>query len=262
MKMHKSAEVALSPQQRALTDGTSALSSYRELSSSGSNLVQFIYQEFVTTLFSGLAGVLGFGTRTFLYPFMFDKCGRRPAVGRNVLFRSPRLVQIGDKVLIDDYATLDVRSGGRINLGSFCSIGRFTSLVCKGESIRLEPGVNIGSYCRIATQSEIIIGASTLVAAYCYIGPGNHTVPDSNTPIIEQEMELGGGVRIGQGVWIGTRATILDGVSIGDGAVIGAHSLVRENVPAGAIVVGTPARIIGQRKDPSDSEPVAESGVR
>ncbi|MCB0322363.1 MAG: acyltransferase [Bdellovibrionales bacterium] len=62
-------------------------------------------------------------------------------------------------------------------------------------------------------------------------------------------MELKGGVRIGKHCWIGTRATILDGVTIGDHAVVGAHSLVREDVPPGAVVAGVPAKIVKAGSD-------------
>jgi maltose O-acetyltransferase len=51
-------------------------------------------------------------------------------------------------------------------------------------------------------------------------------------------------VRIGSDVWIGGGAIVLPGVAIGDGAVIGAGSVVTRDVPAGATVVGNPARII------------------
>ena len=42
-------------------------------------------------------------------------------------------------------------------------------------------------------------------------------------------------------------AKILDGVTIGDGAVIGAGAVVRDSVPASAIAVGIPARVVGSR---------------
>jgi acetyltransferase-like isoleucine patch superfamily enzyme len=52
---------------------------------------------------------------------------------------------------------------------------------------------------------------------------------------------------IGNDVWIGWGATIKDGVKIGNGAIIGCSSLVLKDVPAYAIVVGNPARIIRYR---------------
>ena len=45
---------------------------------------------------------------------------------------------------------------------------------------------------------------------------------------------------------MGSRATILPGVTIGDGAVIGAGSVVTTSVPARAVAVGNPARVISQ----------------
>jgi maltose O-acetyltransferase len=57
--------------------------------------------------------------------------------------------------------------------------------------------------------------------------------------------EFGRPVRIGSNVWIGGGAILLPGVSVGDDALIGAGSVVTRDVPAGATVVGNPARIIG-----------------
>ena len=56
-------------------------------------------------------------------------------------------------------------------------------------------------------------------------------------------------VEIGSRVYIGAGATILPGVTIGDDAVIGAGSIVRRDIPAGAVAVGTPARVVGTTQD-------------
>jgi len=56
-------------------------------------------------------------------------------------------------------------------------------------------------------------------------------------------------VRIGDHVWIGTRAIILKGVTIGDGAVVAAGAVVTKNVPARCLVAGVPAKIIRENVD-------------
>jgi serine O-acetyltransferase len=50
--------------------------------------------------------------------------------------------------------------------------------------------------------------------------------------------------RLGARVNVGAGAKILGGVSIGDGAQIGANAVVVSDVPAGAVVVGIPARVV------------------
>ncbi|MCK2070613.1 MULTISPECIES: CatB-related O-acetyltransferase [Aeromonas] len=57
-------------------------------------------------------------------------------------------------------------------------------------------------------------------------------------------------VDIGNDVWIGTNAIILNGISIGNGAVIGAGAVVTKNVPDYAIVGGVPAKVIRYRNVP------------
>ena len=52
---------------------------------------------------------------------------------------------------------------------------------------------------------------------------------------------------VGDDVWIGYRALILDGVSIGQGAVVAAGAVVTRDVPPYAIVGGVPARVLKYR---------------
>lgn len=52
------------------------------------------------------------------------------------------------------------------------------------------------------------------------------------------------GCIVEEGVWIGTRCTLLSGAHIGRGAVIGACSLVNKEIPPYAVAVGSPAKVI------------------
>lgn len=52
---------------------------------------------------------------------------------------------------------------------------------------------------------------------------------------------------IGNDVWIGAGATILNGVTVGDGVVVGAETVVTKEVPPYAIIVGNPGKVIRYR---------------
>lgn len=65
-------------------------------------------------------------------------------------------------------------------------------------------------------------------------------------------------ISIGNDVWIGARALILDGVSVGDGAIVAAGAVVTKNVPPYAIVGGVPARVIRFRFDDAQIEQLLE----
>ncbi|MBO4552864.1 CatB-related O-acetyltransferase [bacterium] len=56
-------------------------------------------------------------------------------------------------------------------------------------------------------------------------------------------------VTIGNDVWIGRSAIVMDGLTIGDGAIVGAGAVVTHDVPPYAIAVGVPARVIKYRFD-------------
>ena len=77
-------------------------------------------------------------------------------------------------------------------------------------------------------------------------------LPMRHAPVLDAGAESAG-VDIGAGAWLGAGAKILDGVHDRRRAIIGAAAVVRDDVPAGAIAVGVPAKVVGRR------EPVALS---
>lgn len=100
----------------------------------------------------------------------------------------------------------------------------------------------IGNYCSIGGNVSFLLGG------------GHHLNRISTYPFLNKlygkEESLGkGNIEIEDDVWIGNEVTIMSGVKIGKGAVIGTKALVTKDIPAYAIAVGVPARVIRYRFD-------------
>ena len=63
--------------------------------------------------------------------------------------------------------------------------------------------------------------------------------------------------RIGDHTFIGAGARVLGNIDLGEAAVVGANAVVLKDVPAGATVVGIPAKIVRQKKITDDKAPEA-----
>lgn len=109
-----------------------------------------------------------------------------------------------------------------------------------GYNISLGAGVFLNFNCVILDVVAVMIGDKT------QIGPGVQilTADHPRDPVERATgFEWGRPIHIGRNVWIGGGAIILPGVTVGDDALIGAGSVVTRDVPAGATVVGNPARV-------------------
>jgi acetyltransferase-like isoleucine patch superfamily enzyme len=96
-------------------------------------------------------------------------------------------------------------------------------------------------------MSGVDVGEAVLAAGNVYVSAGAYKIDDISIPIMDQPAYSKAPIKIGDHVWIGTGAVILDGVTIGKGAVIGAGAVVTKDVPDYAIVAGVPAKIIRMR---------------
>jgi acetyltransferase-like isoleucine patch superfamily enzyme len=186
--------------------------------------------------------------RKVLYPRLLGTCGRNVVFGQNVVLRHPGKIRIGDNVVIDDNCLLDAKGDGNggIAIGTGVFVGRNTILSCKNGDIVLGDRANIGFNCEVFSASQVTVGADTLLAAYCYVIGGDHESADPATPVMAQARRSKG-VTVGDGVWMGAGAKILDGVTIGSHAIVGAGAVVRVDVPEYAVAAGRPARIVGTR---------------
>ncbi len=147
---------------------------------------------------------------------------------------------IGEDVIIYQ----DIRGGGVI-LGNAVHIHRGTVIQTGEEgSIQIGPDTHIQPNCQFsAYKGAIRIGARVEIAPNCAFYPYNHGMKAA-IPIREQPLDSKGGIEIGDDAWLGYGVIVLDGARIGQGAVIGAGSVVTGEIPAGAIAVGSPAKVI------------------
>lgn len=238
---------------------TSNLRKYQWLTLGERSLLKLVYFEFLTMALQGLRGALGILLRQKLMPGMFQQCGSGLVIGRNVVFRHPGRIVIGNNVVIDDNVVIDAKGeeGTTIEIGSNTIIGRNSALVCKGGTIHLDRDVNISVNCTLISESRISVGEKSLVGGHCYIiGGGNHGIEFNGVPFVDQPRTDKGGVEILDNCWLGAQSTILDGTTIGPDAVVGAAALVNRSVPPQSVVAGVPAEVI------SSAAGSESSGVR
>lgn len=245
--MSKSPPIAKA-QEQLFAPGKSSRAKYTELVVGRPGLGALLKYELIVMFAQSWPGALGLVIRKALYPKLLGSCGRNVVFGQHVVLRHPHKIHIGSNVVIDDNCLVDAKgdTNSGIRIGDEVFVGRNTILSCKNGDIELADGANLGFNCEVFSASRVTIGKRVLMAAYTYVIGGDHDFSDPSTSVLEQT-RTSAGVAIGDGVWLGAGAKILDGVTLGDGAVIGAGAVVRESVPAKAIAVGIPARIVGSR---------------
>ncbi|MBP0904520.1 DapH/DapD/GlmU-related protein [Mariniflexile gromovii] len=138
-----------------------------------------------------------------------------------------------------------------------------------GNNIKIYPASRIsntiiGNYTYISENSVInntIIGKFCSIGANFMAGRGIHPTNGISThPMFYSKNKQNGitltlknktnefmPITIGSDVFIGMNVTVLDGITIGDGAIIGAGAVVSKNIPAYAIAVGNPIKVINYR---------------
>ena len=149
--------------------------------------------------------------------------------------------------------------GSKIYIGrNFCAVSRSSHntfgiiqkvmirTIAHGATISIGDDVGV-SGCTISAGESIKIGSRVLV------GSGVIITDSDAHPIDPEERKLGGagarkGVIIEDDVFIGARAIILKGVTVGQGSVIGAGAVVAKSIPPYSVVVGNPAKIVGDSR--------------
>lgn len=229
---------------------TSALKRYQEKVLGDDRFSTFLVYELATLLFSNLSGSLGYLLRKQFYPRLFKKVGKGVIFGKGIVIRHPQRMTLGDRVAIDDYGLLDASGAGNegMILGDDVVISRNCVIQGKTGPVVIGNKTDIGCNAIIGSTAGIFIGNSVLIAANCYIGGGRYVSDRLEIPMMEQGVYSKGPLVIGNDVWLGAGATVLDGVQIGKGSIVGAGAVVTKNLPDYAVAVGVPAKVVKIRE--------------
>jgi putative colanic acid biosynthesis acetyltransferase WcaF len=108
--------------------------------------------------------------------------------------------------------------------------------------------LTIGDHCHIGdevhlyTYAEIEIGDCAVVSQRSYICTGSHDYTSPTFDLFARK------IVIAAEAWVAMDVFVAPGVTIGRGAVVGARSSVFHDVPPGTISMGTPARVVRERR--------------
>jgi acetyltransferase-like isoleucine patch superfamily enzyme len=143
----------------------------------------------------------------------------------------------------------DVRISGFVNLYG-CEIGDETKI---GTFVEIQKGAIVGARCKISSHTFICEGVT--IEEGVFVGHSvtfiNDRYPRATTASGQLQTEADWHCErtfIKRGASIGSGATLLGGITVGENAIVGAGSVVTRDVPANAIVIGSPARAFNRAK--------------
>ena len=147
--------------------------------------------------------------------------GRGVRIAPLAVFRHLERIEIGDGVFIGEGAMIQGHALGSCILGERAWIG--PGAFIDGRALVLERAAAVGPGAKILTAE--------------------HTGHPADAPVMATDQTVAP-VRIGEGADIGVGAVVLPGRSVGRGAIVGAGAVVTQDVPDGAVVAGSPARVL------------------
>ena len=160
---------------------------------------------------------------------------------------NPDVITLGMVYLdagVEIYARRDY---GRLILGRSVYIGRGTAIRCHEGTLRIGDRTVFGQRDTVNCYLDVEIGEAALIADDVYISDFDHRHERLDLLIQDQGI-VKARVRVGRDVWLGVGAVVTRGVVIGAGTVVGANAVVTRDLPAQAVAVGAPARVIRRRR--------------
>ncbi len=238
------------PLSEQLNQGdSSALAKYQTKVIGNTNFWPLALYELLIFLLGDIPGALGYLLRKKLYPILFRDTGAGLILGKSITLRCPSRITLGEGVAIDDYGLLDASgTDAGITLGDHVIVSRNCVIQNKTAAVTIGDHTDIGCNTIISSSGGISIGKSVLIAGNCYIGGGRYITERLDLPMMRQGVYTKGAVTIGDDVWLGAGAIVLDGIQIGNGCIVGAGAVVTKNLPDYAVAIGVPAKVVRQRR--------------
>lgn len=190
--------------------------------------------------------------RGFYHKLFFHKSKGCVFIGKGVVLRHSKHISVGSTFIVGRNVIIDALCKEGINIGNNVTIKDNSIIECTGVIRKIGEGLFVGDNVGISHGCVFYIRGKVEIGSYCIFGPGakiiseNHQFDSSEMPIVFQN-ESRKGIIIGDDVWVGANATILDGVRIGNHAIVAAGSVVTKDVPAYSIVGGVPAKTLKNR---------------
>jgi len=184
-------------------------------------------------------------TRFDLAPWRFEREADAAARDAQQLLQTALAadgaIRFGARCFVSPLAGLDAT---RFEFDNDCLIAAWAILA--GD-------LTAGSHCTFnshaVVRGRVRLGNAVRIASHAAIIGFEHVADDVTRPIFTQGIRQHG-IDIGDDVWIGSGARIVDGVRIGSHAIVGAGAVVTHDVPEYAVVVGNPARVLRDRREP------------
>jgi acetyltransferase-like isoleucine patch superfamily enzyme len=147
-------------------------------------------------------------------------------------------VRIGSRSLFMGEINI-LAAGARVRIGDWCFVGPGAKLWAM-ESIDIGNRVFISHGVQVFDNNSHSLSAAERHERFKELRTvGRHLTPEA---VVHRS------ISIGDDVWIGFNCAIMKGVTIGRGAVVGAGSVVTHDVAAYGVVVGNPARVVGEAR--------------
>jgi len=159
----------------------------------------------------------------------------------NILFR--KNVTIENDVTIDGYAKNKLIFGNNVKVGAYSLVSCTSHLSKYGVGLTIGNNSAFGRFTEFGAAGGIEIGDDVIAGSYISFHSENHNFSDSSLLIRDQGV-TSKGIKIGNNVWIGAKATFLDGAIIGNNCVVAAGAVVNGIFPNNVIIGGVPAKIL------------------